>query len=66
MRRVWRHTESNNLLFLAAILKFHRAVALMAVDNKQSIRPNRLRIRVEVFKPGKRYIIVRPASRANL
>jgi hypothetical protein len=41
-------------------------VALVAVNNEQSIRSNTGRMRVEVFKPGKRYIIVCPASRANL
>jgi hypothetical protein len=41
-------------------------VALVAINNKQLVDPNRLRMRVEVFKPGKRQIIVSPASRTNI
>ena len=37
MRRVERHTESNNLVLLAVLLKFKRVVALIAVDNKQAV-----------------------------
>jgi hypothetical protein len=38
----------------------------VAVNNKQSIRSNTGRMRVEVFKLGKRYIIICLASKANL
>ena len=34
LRRVWRHTEGNNLAFLAKILERKRLVALVAVNNK--------------------------------
>ena len=37
MRRVRRHAEKNNILLLAKILEIDGAVALMAVDNEQSI-----------------------------
>ena len=38
----------------------------MAVNNEQPIDPNRLRMRVKVMEPGKRQIIVSPASRTNI
>ena len=63
---MWRHTEGDNLLLLAAFLEFHRAVAIIAVNNKQSIRSNRRHMQVKVFKLGKRKIIIYLAIRTNL
>jgi hypothetical protein len=37
VRRVRRHTESDNLILLTVLLEFERVVALMAVDYKQLI-----------------------------
>ena len=37
MRRVRRHVEKNNVLLLAKVLKIDGVVALMAVNNEQSI-----------------------------
>jgi hypothetical protein len=34
---VRRYTESNNLVLLAVLLEFKRVVALIAVNNKQTI-----------------------------
>jgi hypothetical protein len=34
---VRRHTESDNLVLLAVLLEFKRVVALVAVNNKQTI-----------------------------
>jgi hypothetical protein len=51
---VRRHIESNNLLLLAAFLEFYCIIALIAINNKQPIYSNRMRIRVKVFKLGKR------------
>jgi hypothetical protein len=34
---VRRHTESDNLILLAVLLEFKRVVALVAVNNKQTI-----------------------------
>ena len=61
-----RHTEGDNLLLITAFLGFYKAVDIIVVDNKQSKRSNRQRMRVEVFKLGKSEIVVYLASRANL
>ena len=37
MRQVRRHVESNNLILLAVLLEFEQVVALMAINNKQTI-----------------------------
>lgn len=37
MRRVRRHTESDNLVFLAVLLEFERVVALVVINNEQTI-----------------------------
>ena len=37
MRRVRRHTESNNLVLLAVLLEFEGVVALVAINNEQTI-----------------------------
>jgi hypothetical protein len=51
---VRRYIESNNLLLLIAFLEFYCAIALIAINNKQSIYSNRTHIRVKVFKLSKR------------
>jgi hypothetical protein len=35
-----RHAESDNLVLLAVLLEFERVVALVAIDNKQTILSN--------------------------
>jgi hypothetical protein len=47
------HAESNNLVLLAVVLELKLAMALVAVDNKHSVYPNRLCMQIEVFEPGK-------------
>jgi hypothetical protein len=47
------YAESDNLILLVVVLELKRDMALVAVDNKHSIHPNRLRMRIEVFEPGK-------------
>ena len=63
-----RYIEGDNLLLLLLIgfLEFSKVVAIIAINNKQSIRSNRQRIQVKVFKLGKREIVICVASRANL
>jgi hypothetical protein len=41
-------------------------MALVAVNNKQLVCPNRPRMRVKVFKLGKRQIVINLACRAYL
>ena len=67
MRRVRRHTEKNNILLLAKILKFDGAVALMAVDNQQSIPTHSMPLcmGIKVLQPGKSKLIIRPAIRTD-
>jgi hypothetical protein len=52
MRRVRRHTESNNLVLLTVLLEFEQVVALIAVNKEQLILSNStsLCIRVKVFQ----------------
>jgi hypothetical protein len=40
VRRVWRHTESDNLCLCAVLLELVRVVALMTVKNEQTIASN--------------------------
>ena len=37
MRQVRRHVESDNLILLAVLLEFKRVMALVAINNKQTI-----------------------------
>ena len=37
---MWRYIEGNNLILLAVLLEKKQVVALMAVDNKQTIVSN--------------------------
>jgi hypothetical protein len=48
---MWWHTECNNLVISAVLLKFSRAVALMTVKNEQLVHANStlLCIRVKVL-----------------
>ncbi len=43
---MWRHAESNNLVFLAVLLENKRVVALVAVDNKQTYCANSTSLRM--------------------
>jgi hypothetical protein len=47
------YVESDNLILLIVVLELKRDMALVAVDNKYSVYPNRLCIRIEVFELGK-------------
>ena len=48
-----RHAESDNLALLAEVLEGERVMALMAVNNKESVCAHRtaLRIGVEMLQP---------------
>jgi hypothetical protein len=37
MQQVRRYIESNNLVLLAVLLEFKRVIALVAINNKQTI-----------------------------
>jgi hypothetical protein len=52
-RREAGDVESDNLILLTVVLELKRDMALVAVDNKHSVHPNRLRMRIKVFEPGK-------------
>ena len=58
-----RHAESNNLVLLAVLLELERVVALVAVDNEQSILSNTspLCMLVEVLQPLETKLVRRPA-----
>jgi hypothetical protein len=60
---VRRHTESNNLIIFAVILKLQRVMALIAVNNKQSVAANHslLCMPIKVLQPRKPKLISRPA-----
>ena len=60
------HIESDYLLLFAKILEIHKVVALVAINNKQPIDPNRLCMHVEVVELGKQQIVVSLASRTNI
>jgi hypothetical protein len=51
MRRMRRHTKSNNLLFLVIYLKFDRTIAPVAVKNQEAIYTSCLifRMRIEIL-----------------
>jgi hypothetical protein len=40
VRRVRRHADSDNVVILAVLLEIERVVALMSVNNKQSVGAN--------------------------
>jgi hypothetical protein len=42
-----------NLILLIVVLELKQAIALVAINNMHSIYPNRLRMRIKVFKLGK-------------
>lgn len=60
---MWRHAESNNLVILAVLLEFERVVALMAVDNKQSVATDYLPLcmLIKVLQPLKTKLVSGPA-----
>jgi hypothetical protein len=60
---VHRHTESNNLIIFVVILKLQRVIALIAVNNKQSVATNYslLCIPIKVLQLRKPKLISRPA-----
>jgi hypothetical protein len=67
MGGVWRHTESNNLAFLAEVLELKRLVALMAVNDQQLVTAycTSLCMLDEVLQPGKTKLISGLAVLAN-
>jgi hypothetical protein len=58
-----RHTDSDNLVLLAVLLKLERVVALMAVDYEQSVAANYplLCMLVKVLQPLQTKLICCPA-----
>ena len=62
-----RHTESEDLMLKAVVLKFLVEMALMAVQNKQPVSPNLTRscMRVKVLQPLKTKRVVCPAILRN-
>jgi hypothetical protein len=61
------HAESNNLVLLAMVRENYRAVALVAVDDKQPVDASRgrLRMAVEVLGPRQRDVVIGPAGRRD-
>jgi hypothetical protein len=64
---VWRHTESNNLAFLAEVLELKQLVALVAVNNKQPVTTycTSLCMLDKVLQLGKTKLVSSPAVLAN-
>ena len=62
-----RHTEGDDLVVLAELVKLWGSVAAVAVKDKQSVRPccTRLCVSVEVLHPLKAKLISRPAIVTN-
>ena len=58
-----RHADSNNVVILAVFLEIQRVMALMSVDNEQSVDANYplLCMRIKVLQPLKTELISRPA-----
>jgi len=63
---MWRHIEKDNILLLAKILEFERAMALVAIYNKQPVRTYSalLCMLIKVLQPGKGKLVISPAIRA--
>jgi hypothetical protein len=59
VRRVRRHTESNNLILLILLLESKRVVTVIAVDNKQTMLSTStlLCIPVKVLQPLKTKLV---------
>jgi hypothetical protein len=57
------HTEGEDLMFKAVVLKFLTKVALMAVQNEQPVYPHlaRLYMRVKMLQPLKTKRVISPA-----
>jgi hypothetical protein len=57
------HTEGEDLMFKAVVLKFLTKVALMAVQNEQPVYPYlaRLYMRVKMLQPLKTKRVISPA-----
>jgi hypothetical protein len=64
---VWKHTESNNLAFLAEVLELKRLVALVAVNNEQPVTAYRTSLCMldKVLQLGKTKLVGSPAVLAN-
>ena len=62
MRRVRRHTECNNIVFLTIELEIDRMVALVAVEDQDSICALRtvFRVFIEVFNPIEAFLVCSP------
>jgi hypothetical protein len=48
VRQVRRHTYSDNLVISAVLLEIQRIVALMAVNNQQTVATNSMRLYMRV------------------
>jgi hypothetical protein len=63
VRGVRRHTESNNLVILAELIKLWRSIALMTVKDKESIRAlcTGLCVSIKVLHPLKAKLVSCPS-----
>jgi hypothetical protein len=63
VRRMWRHTERNNLVLCTELIELRRSVAAMAIKDKQPVGPycTRLCVSVEVLHPLKAKLVSRSA-----
>jgi hypothetical protein len=48
VQQVRQYAESDNLVLLTVVLEFYYVVALVAINNKQPVRPSRGRLYIGV------------------
>jgi hypothetical protein len=63
VRRMWRHTERDNLVLCTELVELRRSVAAVAIKDKQPVGPycTSLCILAEVLYPLKAKFVSRPA-----
>jgi hypothetical protein len=56
---VWGHAEGNNLVILAVLVESDRVVALVTIQNEQTVAPNStpLCVLIKVLQPGETKVI---------